>query len=95
MILAETEPVGVATETGVGPDLRFGDRVPALDKAALTPDFEDEQYRVRAIDFDQQSYEGRKNMYLPQFFKENRMIVEFCSDVFFARKKICLMFTFA
>jgi hypothetical protein len=27
--------------------------------------------RIRAIDFDQQSYEGRKNLYLPQFFKEN------------------------
>ena len=25
----------------------------------VTPDFEDEQYRVRAIDFDQQTYEGR------------------------------------
>ena len=47
----------------------------------ITPDFEDEQYRVRAIDFDQQCYEGRKNMYLPQFFKENRMVVEFCAEV--------------
>ncbi len=47
----------------------------------ITPDFEDEQYRVRAIDFDQQCYEGRKNMYLPQFFKENRLVVEFCSEV--------------
>ena len=47
----------------------------------ITPDFEDEQYRVRAIDFDQQCYEGRKNMYLPQFFKENRMVVQFCSEV--------------
>ncbi|MGN6568931.1 MAG: hypothetical protein ACTHJ0_13305, partial [Flavipsychrobacter sp.] len=37
----------------------------------ITPDIEDYQYRIRAIDFDQQSYEGRKNMYLPQFFKEN------------------------
>ena len=27
--------------------------------------------RIRAIDFDQQSYEGRKNLYLPQFYKEN------------------------
>ena len=42
----------------------------------VTPDFEDEQYRVRAIDFDQQSYEGRKTMYLPQFFKDNNMIVD-------------------
>ena len=47
----------------------------------ITPDFEDEQYRVRAIDFDQQCYEGRKNMYLPQFFKENSMVVKFCSEV--------------
>ena len=47
----------------------------------ITPDFEDEQYRVRAIDFDQQCYEGRKNMYLPQFYKENLKVVEFCADV--------------
>ncbi len=37
----------------------------------ITPDIEDYQYRLRAIDFDQQSYEGRKNLYLPQFYKEN------------------------
>jgi hypothetical protein len=37
----------------------------------ITPDIEDYQYRIRAIDFDQQSYESRKNLYLPQFFKEN------------------------
>ncbi|MEP6846497.1 MAG: hypothetical protein ABI861_10855 [Panacibacter sp.] len=38
----------------------------------VTPDIdEDFQYRIRAIDFDQQSYEGKKNLYLPQFFKEN------------------------
>ncbi len=42
----------------------------------LTPDFEDVHYRIRAIDFDQQSYEGRKNLYLPQFFKDNNGIVE-------------------
>ncbi len=44
----------------------------------VTLDFEDEQYRVRAIDFDQQCYEGKKNMYLPQFFKDNRKIVQLC-----------------
>lgn len=33
-------------------------------------------YRIRAIDFDQQSYEGRKNLYFPQFFKENVEYVE-------------------
>ncbi len=42
----------------------------------VTPDIEDYQYRIRAIDFDQQSYEGRRNLYLPQFFKENRALVE-------------------
>jgi hypothetical protein len=42
----------------------------------ITPDIEDFQYRIRAIDFDQQSYEGRKNLYLPQYFKENRALVE-------------------
>lgn len=42
----------------------------------ITPDIEDYQYRIRAIDFDQQSYEGRKNLYLPQFFKENKDLVE-------------------
>jgi hypothetical protein len=42
----------------------------------ITPDIEDFQYRIRAIDFDQQSYEGRKNMYLPQFFKENNSYVD-------------------
>lgn len=41
----------------------------------ITPDIEDVQYRIRAIDFDQQSYEGRKNLYLPQFFKENNAYV--------------------
>jgi hypothetical protein len=42
----------------------------------ITPDIEDYQYRIRCIDFDQQSYEGRKNLYLPQFFKENYAFVE-------------------
>ncbi|MFL9483682.1 hypothetical protein ACI6Q2_12955 [Chitinophagaceae bacterium LWZ2-11] len=42
----------------------------------IIPDIEDVQYRIRAIDFDQQSYEGRKNLYLPQFFKENKPLVD-------------------
>lgn len=42
----------------------------------IIPDIEDYQYRIRAIDFDQQSYEGRKNLYLPQFFKENLPFVD-------------------
>ena len=40
----------------------------------ITPDIEGSQYRFRAIDFDQQSYEGRKQFYLPQYFKENNPI---------------------
>jgi hypothetical protein len=43
---------------------------------SITPDIEDYQYRIRAIDFDQQSYEGKLNLYKPQFFKENYPIVE-------------------
>jgi len=42
----------------------------------ITPDIENIQYVIRAIDFDQQSYEGRKNLYLPQFFKDNYPLVE-------------------
>lgn len=42
----------------------------------ITPDIEDYQYRIRAIDFDQQSYEAKKNLYLPQFYKENFEFVE-------------------
>jgi hypothetical protein len=47
----------------------------------ITPDFEDEQYRVRAIDFDQQSYEGKLNIYLPQFFPDNKKVVDLCSAI--------------
>jgi hypothetical protein len=47
----------------------------------ITPDFEDEQYRVRAIDFDQQSYEGKIQAYLPQFFPENRLVVDMCTQM--------------
>lgn len=41
----------------------------------ITPDIEGSQFRMRAIDFDQQSYEGRKSFYLPQYFKENNPII--------------------
>tara|TARA_B100000965_G_C19534286_1_gene732598 strand:- start:39 stop:1088 length:1050 start_codon:yes stop_codon:yes gene_type:complete len=47
----------------------------------MTPDFDDIQYRIRAIDFDQQTYEGMKTMYLPQFFKDNNPIVNFCMSL--------------
>ncbi len=45
----------------------------------VTPDFEDFQLRVRAMDFDQQSYNGRRNFYRPQFFKENAPLALFCA----------------
>lgn len=37
----------------------------------ITPDFDDYQFRIRSIDFDQQFYEGNIKIYLPQFFKDN------------------------
>lgn len=46
----------------------------------ITPDFDSEQYRVRSIDFDQQCHEGRRTMYLPQYFKDNNPIVDFCIE---------------
>lgn len=42
----------------------------------ITPDFEDFHYRIRAIDFDQQSYEGSKTVYMPQYFKQNNKIID-------------------
>ncbi|MCB0837276.1 MAG: hypothetical protein KDE26_18000 [Bacteroidetes bacterium] len=42
----------------------------------IMPDFEDIHYRLRAIDFDQQSYEPRKSIYMPKYFKENMPIIE-------------------
>ena len=42
----------------------------------ITPDFDDFQFRIRCIDFDQECYEGNKKVYLPQFFKENYPYVQ-------------------
>ncbi len=42
----------------------------------ITPDFEDTDYRIRAIDFDQQSYEARKAVYFPKYFKQNNPFIE-------------------
>lgn len=47
-----------------------------------THDFDNIVYKIRAIDFDQQSYEGKFNIYRPQFFKENFTIVDFVSNHF-------------
>ncbi|MDB4972976.1 MAG: hypothetical protein JWN48_1317, partial [Myxococcaceae bacterium] len=41
----------------------------------ITPDFEETSYRIRAIDFDQQSYEGKRQVYMPQYFKQNNPII--------------------
>ena len=40
----------------------------------ITPDFEEVQYRVRPIDFDQQSYEGNGRIYLSYNFQSNRKV---------------------
>ena len=42
----------------------------------VTPDFEETHYRIRAIDFDQHSYEGKKSIYLPQYFKQNNTLIQ-------------------
>ncbi|MCO5724029.1 hypothetical protein [Robiginitalea marina] len=39
-------------------------------------DFDHVVYRIRAIDFDQQCFEGKLKIYRPQFFKENFTMVE-------------------
>ena len=41
----------------------------------ITPDFEKMQYRMRPIDFDQQSHHPKKQVYLPQFFPQNNPII--------------------
>lgn len=43
----------------------------------VTQDFDQVQYRLRSIDFDQQCYEGRHRIYLPQFYKDNLAFVQF------------------
>jgi len=46
----------------------------------MTPDFDQIQYRIRTIDFDQQAYEGRLRFYFPQFFPENYKYVKLALD---------------
>ncbi len=41
-----------------------------------THDFDHVVYKIRAIDFDQQCFEGKLKVYRPQFFKENYLMVE-------------------
>ncbi|MUU78123.1 hypothetical protein [Winogradskyella endarachnes] len=43
-------------------------------------DFDQVVFRIRAIDFDQQCYEGNLKIYRPQFFKENFKMVELVKE---------------
>ena len=45
-----------------------------------THDFYQVIYKIRAIDFDQQSFEGKLKVYRPQFFKENKIIMELIKE---------------
>ena len=47
----------------------------------LTHDFDRIEYRIRAIDFDQQSFEGNPKVYKPQFLKENNLLVKMTLDL--------------
>jgi hypothetical protein len=41
----------------------------------IIPDFDELHFRLRAIDFDQECYEGSSRIYMPQYFKENNPII--------------------
>lgn len=43
-------------------------------------DFDQVYYRIRPIDFDQETYEGNLRVYLPQYFKENYKMVKMALD---------------
>ncbi|MFM8655674.1 MAG: hypothetical protein ACKOD5_00865, partial [Chthoniobacterales bacterium] len=43
---------------------------------AITPDFEEVQYRVRPVDFDQQTYEPALEVYRPHLFPDNKPVDE-------------------
>ncbi|KIA85575.1 hypothetical protein [Flavobacterium sp. AED] len=45
-----------------------------------THDFDHVVYKIRAIDFDQQCFEGNFKVYRPQFFKENYPMVKLVKD---------------
>lgn len=54
----------------------LGDMHSANFVVIITPDFEDFHYRIRSIDFDQQSYEARAAVYQPRYFKQNNPLIE-------------------
>ncbi|MGV6860713.1 MAG: hypothetical protein ACWA41_03025 [Putridiphycobacter sp.] len=47
----------------------------------IIQDFDNVQYRLRPMDFDQQSFEGRKSIYLPQYYKDNIDLVNLASEL--------------
>jgi hypothetical protein len=47
----------------------------------ITQDFDRIQYRLRAIDFDQQSYEGDARVYKPECLPENDVLTKMTRDV--------------
>lgn len=47
----------------------------------IIQDFDNIQYRLRAMDFDQQSFEGRKNIYKPQYYKDNFALVKLAQEL--------------
>ena len=47
----------------------------------ITQDFDRIQYRLRAIDFDQQSYEGDARVYKPECLPENKVLTGMTRDV--------------
>jgi len=47
-----------------------------------THDFDHVVFNIRAIDFDQQCFEGKFNVYRPQFFKENFKMVDLVTQKF-------------
>ena len=47
----------------------------------MTPDFEQKPVQVRAIDFDQNLYEGRRSFYLPQFLKTIYLLLILCTGL--------------
>lgn len=59
----------------------LGDMRPYNFVVEITQDFDNVQYRLRAIDFDQQAFEGRKSIYLPQYYKDNRELVDLASEL--------------
>ena len=59
----------------------LGDMRPQNFVIESIPDFDDVHYRIRAIDFDQQCYEGIKTVYLPQYYKQNQPILDLCMEL--------------